>query len=100
MDADRDRVLFVRASASADRKRRPYVAVRTDGGPPAILSSASEAALTGHASRPESVLGKIVHIDEGGESIDSANCGLRSGAPFVVVTAEIEKLQDPRAALV
>ena len=92
-------MLFVRAAASSDRKRRPYLAVRTDGGPPAILSSASEAALAGHANQPELVLGKIIHIDEGGQSADGANCGLPSGTPFVVVTAEMEKLQDPRAAL-
>ena len=45
------------------------------------------------------MLGKIIHIDEGGQSADCANCGLPSGTPFVVVTAEMEKLQDPRAAL-
>ena len=55
------------------------------------LSSASEAALTGHANQPELVLGKIIHIDEGGQSADCANCGLPSGTPFVVVTAEMEK---------
>ena len=46
-----DRLLFVRSAAVPGRGARPYLAVRSDGGPPAFLSKDSDETLI--AAYPE-----------------------------------------------
>merc|ERR1740130_2219713 len=110
-----DRLLFVRSAAVPGRGARPYLAVRSDGGPPAFLSKDSEEtlmatyppaapslSLSGRPSTgggaPDLALGKVIHISDAQSELCAAY-GLPAGSTYSVVTAEILELQDPRSAL-
>jgi len=106
-----DRLLFVRSVARPDRGARPYLAVRSDGGPPAFLSKDSEETLmaaypapplSGRPSAdgraPDLALGKVIHISDAQSELCAAY-GLPAGSTYSVVTAEMLELQDPRSAL-
>eukprot|EP00964_Phaeocystis_antarctica_P057511 scaffold34035_cov60-Phaeocystis_antarctica.AAC.1 len=108
-----DRLLFVRSAAVPGRGARPYLAVRSDGGPPAFLSKDSEEtlmaaypapslSLSGRPSTgggaPDLALGKVIHISDAQSELCAAY-GLPAGSTYSVVTAEMLELQDPRSAL-
>ena len=93
-----DRVLFVRSAGAAGRSERPYLAVRSDGGPPAFLAKASEKSLPAGGAAPELALGKVVHLSEFQSELCAAY-GLPVGSTYTVVTAEMLDLPDPRSAL-
>ena len=106
-----DRLLFVRSAAVPGRGARPYLAVRSDGGPPAFLSKDSEETLMAAypapslaarapagGAAPDLALGKVIYISEAQSELCAAY-GLPAGSTYSVVTAEMLELQDPRSAL-